>query len=131
MRLRSVVIVVLLAALPLAACGIATPSDNTIEDVSGTIPVKGGDYHSYTFKRTGEVEVRITSITPSPSASLGIGIGQVTSGTCTLLQGYLSSLVANRAVNFPSLTKGDYCLLVYDTGVLTTTTTYSGTISHP
>ncbi len=131
MRLRVLCIIALLAAPLVAACGISTPSDNTIENVSGTIPIGGSDFHVYSFKKNGEVEARITTISPSPSASLGIGIGQIVSSACAPLPGYVAPLVANRAVNFPYLNKGDYCLLVYDTGVLTAETTYSGTISHP
>lgn len=131
MRFRPLTVAALLASLLAVACGITTPSDNTVDPVSGTIPVGGSDTHSYTFKRNGEVEVRITSVTPTPSASLGMGLGQTANGVCTLLAGYVSALVVNRTAQFGYLNKGDYCLIVYDTGVLTVPTNYSGTVSHP
>lgn len=123
--------VAIVVVLMTTACGISTPSNNTKDTISGTIPVGGSDSHDFTVNKNGEVEVTVTSLTPSPSASLGMGLGQPTSGTCGLIQGYVAALVANRTAPFGYLNKGNYCLLVYDTGILTTATAYSATISHP
>jgi hypothetical protein len=122
----------LILAFLVTACGISTPSDNTIENVSGTIPVGGSDFHSYSFGKNGEVEVRITTLSPSPSASLGMALGQVSGASCVPMSPYFAALVANRTVPFGYVNKGDYCLVLYDPGsVLTAPTTYAGTISHP
>jgi hypothetical protein len=121
----------MLLAASCVACGISTPSNNTVEDVSGTVPVGGNDVHNYSLSKMGEVEVTITSLAPTPSASIGMALGQQFSGGCTLLQGYQAAVVVNRVVQFGSLQKGGYCLIVYDTGILTAPTAYTGKFSHP
>ncbi len=118
-------------ALCTASCGISTPSANTIREISGTIPVGGNAVHSFSATKTGEVEVTITSLTPTPSNPIQLTLGQQSGANCTLLPGYVAPVVVNRVVQFGSLTKADYCLIVYDTAVLTAPTSYTGRISHP
>ena len=130
MRFWRLLPVILLAA-SCAACGISTPSNNTVETVPGTVPVGSNDVHNFSLSKMGEVEVTITSLAPTPSASIGMALGQQFSGGCTLLQGYVSPVVVNRVVQFGALQKGGYCLIVYDTGILTAPTTYTAKISHP
>ena len=131
MHLRLLLSVSITAALLSVACGISTPSSNKVETVSGIIPVGGSDSKNFSNTKTGELQITVTTLSPSPSASLGLAIGQQITGTCSLIQNYVASLVVNRVVEFGSLQKGDYCLYVYDTGVLTAATAYTAKISHP
>ena len=58
-------------------------------------------------------------------------IGQVSSGTCFILQGYTQQAIVNRKVQFGVLNKGTYCLDIFDPGVLTVPVNFAGTFSHP
>ena len=123
-------------ALALSACDLNSPSKNAVESISGTLqPFQPGSGNSHTFKasKNGELSVTITAVTPSPSTggSIAVYLGQVVNNSCALIPGYSSSVIVNRAIQFFQINKGDYCLYVYDPGVITVATTYTGTISHP
>ncbi len=131
MPFRLFCVLLMVAALASVACGIATPSDNDIDNIAGSIPVGGSDVKTFEARNNGEVIVTITTLTPTPSASLGIAIGQPVSDGCSPMSGYLAPLVANRRAEFGYFNKGSYCVLLYDTGILTAATAYVGTVSHP
>jgi hypothetical protein len=121
------------AAGVLAACGgIVDPAKNTIVPFSGTLNVLGTTTFNYSWNKSGEIEVTVTSVTPPPAnGQIGMQLGQVLSGTCSALAGYTASVVVNRKVQFGLLNKGSYCLVIFDTGVLTTPVNFSGNFSHP
>lgn len=119
------------AGLLSGACQLATPSNNTVDDIVGTIPLGGSDYKEFQIKKNGELQITITSLTPTPNASLGMAIGQPSGGSCILISGYLAPMVANRTQEFGYLTKGTFCLYLYDTGQMRDNTSYVGKISHP
>ncbi len=120
--------------LSLAACSPIDPSKNTIVPISGTLQPGGtGASHLFKAARNGELEVTMTSVVPPPSSggTIGIALGQILNGGCALLPGYVASVIVNRTTQFYTINKGDYCLLVYDPGVITVSTNYAGNISHP
>jgi hypothetical protein len=120
-------------ALVLSACGgIIDPAKNTIETFSGTLQVGGTNTFNYSLGKTGEVEVTLTSTTPSPPSPIWVELGQISSGTCFQLgAGYVAQGIVNRKVQFGVLNKGSYCLLVVDPGVLTVPVAFVGSFSHP
>ena len=63
--------------------------------------------------------------------SLGMAIGQPSGGSCVLIAQYVAPLVVNRTQEFGYLTKGRFCLFLYDTGQMRGDTSYTGKISHP
>lgn len=124
------------AAVLLSACDLSSPSKNTITPISGTLQPgqpNTGNAHQFKVSKNGELLVTLTSVAPSPSSggSLGVALGQFANGGCALLAGYIASGVVNRAIQFYQIQKGDYCIFVYDPGVITVQTTYTGNISHP
>jgi hypothetical protein len=132
MRFPHLLLALFVAALGTVSCSLNTPSNNTVEPMSGVIPVGGVATNNYSFNKSGEIEVTVDTLTPSPSASLGMALGQVVSGTCQLLgAGYVASVAVNRTIEFGYWNKGDYCIQLYDTGVLTVDTSYTGRFSHP
>ena len=120
-----------LAGLLSVGCSIATPSNNRRTDIAGTIPLLGSQYTEFSNKNNGEVQVTVSTLVPTPSASLGMAIGQVQNGTCLQITGYIRPLVANRTQEFGYLNKGNFCLLLFDTGIMTVDTAFTGQISHP
>ena len=101
------------AACVLAAClsacsGIIDPAKNTVETFSGTLAVATSIVITpfYTLSKSGEVEVTMTSVTPTPAnGTLQFQLGQVVSGSCQLLQGYLAVAIVNRKVQYGVLNK--------------------------
>jgi hypothetical protein len=121
-----------------AGChGIVDPSTNTTQTFTGTIPVGGQYVQGFQAGNTGEIDIKVTQLTPSSSNTF-IGVaytGRANDGTCT---GQLGTLYAQNSlgqVGFSAvstrITAGGYCLLLYDVGTFTTTETFTATVSHP
>jgi hypothetical protein len=133
MGIRRILTVCALAVLLPGCSGVIDPSKNTVEPFSGVVPVGGAFTQGFSWGKNGEVEVTMTSVTPTPTnGPLAMYIGQSdSSGNCFQLAGYLSQAIVNRPVQFGVLNKGSYCLGVYDPGVLTVAANVAGNFSHP
>jgi hypothetical protein len=121
-------------AAGLAGCsGVIDPSKNTVEQFSGQVLVGGTLVKQFSWSKQGEIEVTMTSVTPTPAnGPLAMYLGQPdSSGNCFQLAGYLSQAIVNRTVQFGVVQKGSYCLAVYDPGVLTVAANVAGNFSHP
>ena len=121
------------ASLLSGCSGVIDPSKNQVEPFSGVVTVGGAFIKDYSWSKQGEVEVTMTSVTPTPTnGPLVMYLGQADSaGNCFQLAGYAAQAVVNRTVQFGLLQKGSYCLGVYDPGVLTVPANVAGTFSHP
>jgi hypothetical protein len=120
------------AALATSGCGgIAEPSKNQVDTYSDILPV-GGSVAPYqvNVSKSGELFVRVTAISPNPASLLGTLLGQMTAGGCVpITQNNFTGL--NRdTLNYP-VTKGGYCVVVYDNGSLTASQSFTIEISHP
>ena len=127
------------ACLSLTACGgITDPSSNQTETFTGTIAVGGqGPAHGFSSSKTGEIQVKITTLTPSTSNTF-VGVlwtGRNSSGTCAGSLGAVFGQTNFAQVGLPAIStqilSGGYCLLLYDVGTFTTTENYTVTVSHP
>ena len=139
MTLRLSAALLVAAALGATACGgIETPSQNKVETFPGTIPVRGqGPAHGFSASRTGEIEVKITTLTPSTSNTF-VGVlwtGRNSNGTCENSLGQVFGQNNFAQVGLPAIStqilSGGYCLVLYDVGSFTTTESYTVTVSHP
>ena len=135
MRLRKYFSVSLM--LTVAACGggsSSTPAPSgtvTTETFSGTVAVGGRDFHSFTTKQTGEVDVTLTAAGPPPTISMGLGVGTVNGSTCSLLPGASINTQAGTAVQLAgTVSAGTLCVQVYDIGNQTAPITYTVTVAH-
>jgi hypothetical protein len=127
------------AAVSATGCGgIVDPSQNKVETFTGTIAVGGqGTPHGFSAGRTGEIQVKVTQLTPSTSNTF-IGVlwtGRNGNGTC---EGSLGAVFGQNnfaQVGLPAIStqilSGGYCLLLYDVGSFTTRVNYTVTVSHP
>jgi hypothetical protein len=115
----------------MAACGVNSPSKNTKENFSGTLqPLSQSDHH-YTFSKQGELEITITSVTPTPpSGQLGLMVGASVNGVCVPVLGTVA-VVVNNPRAFGLVNKGPACIAIFDTGAIRVATQYAGTISYP
>jgi hypothetical protein len=139
MQLRFSAALVLAAAMLAAGChGIIDPSQNKVDPFTGTIAPGGqGPAHAFSASRTGEIQVKVTALTPSSSNTF-VGVlwtGRDSSGTCTGASRSVFAQYSFAQVNVPAIStqilSGSYCLTLYDVGSFTTTVTYTVTVSHP
>ena len=120
------------AALFTIGCrGIVDPSQNQIETFSGTVNPQGFSQHPFSVNRTGEISIKITALAPLNNVPVGIIWAQASSaGSCVAV---IQSAIAN--LNIPAIAgqifSGNYCVLVYDLGILTAPETYTVLVSHP
>jgi len=123
----------LAGALTIACGGIVSPSQNTVETFSGTIPPGGA--HPFSASKTGEIQVKLTALAPVSSTFVGLVWAQAASdGGCTAsVGGILFQTVAQLNVQAIStqIISGRYCLIVYDYIGFTAPETYTVTVSHP
>jgi hypothetical protein len=123
-----------IAAL-LAACGgVSSPSSLTTEEFSGTLEPGGTATRPFSVSKTGEMQLTLRSLTPRPVVGfLALAIGIPAGDVCQPFSGYtIFQAAVGQQYGFPQIQKGSYCLLVADgNAVLTTTTTFSASLSHP
>jgi hypothetical protein len=120
-------------SLAVGCHGITSPSNNTVDPFSGTIAPGGGVGHFFAASKTGEYTVKITALAPTSNALLGLAlVAGNNDGSCTtsiFQQNNFSSL--NTQALGGQIISGKYCVLVYDVGAISTTQTYTITVSHP
>jgi hypothetical protein len=121
----------LFVALLAAGCdGVIDPSENQVEERSGTIDSLGIVRHDFTVSKTGEFEIRITALS-NADAILLMAYGP-DSGGCTG-QTLASAYRTLNQGGFGTLIQpGRYCAYLQDElGTLRGPTTYTLRISHP
>jgi hypothetical protein len=121
-------------ALLLASCGgIANPSENRVDVFSGVVPPGGqGQPHAFSVDKTGEISVRLTALSPTPSAVVGTQLMQSSGGNCNLFYGRDNFTGLNRDVLQLPISKGNYCVIVFDANnLLLQAQTYTLQVSHP
>jgi len=123
--------------LTVAACGGGSSSTTppsaavTTETFSGTVAIGGKDFHSFTVKQTGEVDLTLTAAGPPPTISMGLGVGTMNGSACSLLPGGSTNTQAGTAVQLAgTVSAGTLCVQVYDIGNQTAPITYTVTVAH-
>lgn len=115
---------VLASAGLLAACGDAA---RTTETLSGTVAQSSSATHTISVAGEGDLHVTLSNL--DPTATVGLGIGQPSDAGCTLLA---SNAAATSGTNLSlEVEPGSYCVSVYDVGNLSSSATYSLTVTHP
>jgi hypothetical protein len=124
-----------------AACETTNPPINptfgsavTTESFSGSLPLLGFKFYSFTTPRAGSISVTLLSLregTEPSTATVGVGLGVPRGLDCAL-----SSTVNTGTGAVPQLTVateagGVLCVRVYDTGTLTAPVTFSVNITRP
>jgi hypothetical protein len=108
----------------------------TTDTISGTVPVLGSSFATFTASQSGEIDVTLTAVGPPSTISMGLAVGSLAaagSNTCVPLSGATVSPVT--ASSTPQLTgtvaPGTYCVLVYDIGNQTAPVNWTATVKHP
>jgi hypothetical protein len=132
---------VALVVVFVSACGGPTkPSDNIVDQFTGTVQPSNLDLKPFDIGNTGEYTVKLTALTPGTSVLVGVLFGQPGGGTCQPVQqpNYVNNSYIGRTVLSGSIiVKGPYCVLVFDPVNVATQSpwpvaqTYGLEVSHP
>lgn len=123
----------LTAVLWLNSCGgITDPSNNKVDPFPDRLVVGGTNLHPFSASKNGEFSMKLTAIAPTPNIFVGTAFGQVISGQCQPVFGYINELSQlNRSSLLGPIQKGSWCALVFDSGGLSEDITYTLEVSHP
>jgi hypothetical protein len=130
-RLSAAFMLALAGALTLSCGGIVDPSQNQVETFSGTVPPGSGSAHHFSTSKTGEITVKVVTLTPAAVPVVyvqwvGNGDGNCNGG---LFQAGLGT--ANTTAISGQIVSGDYCIFISDYIGQTVTANYTITVSHP
>ena len=132
LRVSASLVLAIAGAVSISCGGITDPSQNTMTPISGTIAPGQARQHSFSASQTGEIQVKLLTLTPASVPYLGMQWVQGASdGSCTGNQLQVNLAPANTTAISAQIVSGNYCIIVYDPGNLTQTASYTGTISHP
>ena len=135
-------ILLFVAGLLTAACGnddsSSTTAPTTIgpstEVFSGTLPVQGSSFYSFTVGTAGQVSITLASLVatqpgPALNNTLGLGVGTPLGTDCSVTNSVATAPgLTAQLVN--SLTPAIYCVRVYDLGNLADPVNFSVRIVH-
>src|SRR3954464_6460869 len=127
MRLSAALVLAVAGALTVRCGGIVDPSQNTIESFSGTVQPASARAHWFTTSKTGELAIKVVTLTPASSPVIGVQWVQGASDkSCNgaLLQVNQFATANSTAVSGQILS-GDYCVIMYDSVGLTQPSNYS------
>ncbi len=113
--LRLVAATTLAAAL--AACGgVSSPSSYAPEDFTGILQPAGEVNRAFSVSGTGELQLELTALTPAPRVGfISMAVGRYVGSVCSPLLGYvLNQVGVNRPYALGRITRGSYCITVYD-----------------
>ena len=114
------------------ACGgLIDPSKNEVTMFSGTVAVNGQNFHELVVSRNGELEVKITEMSPNQDAFMGLQYGPLRDQGC--LGAFQTNVFAqlNRVALTGLINSGRFCLIIFDVGMLQAPQTYTLSVSHP
>jgi len=132
LRVSAAFLLALAGALSISCGGITDPSQNQVETFSGTVAAGSfGPAHHFSASKTGEIQVKILTLTPASVPAVvvtwaGNGDGSCNGGTFGQGVGAVNTTaISNQIVS------GSYCVYVSDYVGQTVTANYTITVSHP
>ena len=137
MRARFAAMLAVAGLITMSCGGIVDPSQNTVDTFSGSFPPGGQSVgHPFTASNGGELTVKITALAPNQSTYVGVtwsqaaGDGSCSGGLGIVAQNLFGQLNVP-AISGANIVSGKYCIFLSDSVGLTTTETFTVTISHP
>jgi hypothetical protein len=113
-----------------SAAAPSTP--RTTETFTGTAPVAGSAFNTFTVSQAGQVDVTLTSAAPPSTIVMGVGIGEPADAKCVLFAGASAATAAGGSPQLSgTISPGTLCVDVHDLGNETAPVTYTVTVTHP
>jgi len=118
-----------------ALAGLTSPGSATqvVDSFSGTVPVGGSDFHSFTVTTNNQpVLVTLSAAGPPATIFMGVGVGTLSAdGVCNLLSNAAVVAQAGMAAQLSgTIASGTYCVAVFDVGNQNAPVDYAVTVSH-
>jgi hypothetical protein len=133
LRVAAAFVLALAGAISTSCGGIVDPSQNQVEPFAGTVQPASARAHWFTTSKTGELQVKLLTLTPASVPYIGVqwvqgGSDQTCGGGLLQVNQFAS---ANTTAISGQIISGNYCVIVYDSIGLTQAVNYSITVSHP
>jgi len=131
-RVFAACVLALAGALTISCGGIVDPSQNQVEPFAGTVQPGSARAHPFSASKTGEIAVKIVTLTPASQPVIGLQWVQSDGTNCNggQLQVNPFATVSTTAIS-GQIVSGSYCIIVYDSVGLAQPSNYSITVSHP
>jgi hypothetical protein len=131
-RLSAAFMLALAGAFTISCGGIVDPSQNTVETFSGTVQPGSARAHAFSSSKTGEIQIKMVTLTPASVPYLGVQWVQGDGTNCNggIMQAN-AAVPANSTAISGQIISGSYCVIVYDSIGLSQPANYSVTVSHP
>ena len=131
-RVSAALVLALAGAISVSCGGIVDPSQNQVETFAGTVQPAGARAHAFKASKTGELAIKVVSLTPASTPVIGM---QWVQGDGTNCNGGLLQVNQFATANITAISgqiiSGNYCVVMYDSIGLTQPANYSITVSHP
>ncbi len=111
-----------------------TNTQTFTETFTGTVTVNGADTHSFASGTGTSIVATLSSLDPNdPNNPTTVGFSMGTFNTANVCQTILSNDKANvgASITGTATTLGNFCVRVYDVGLLTAPVNYTVTVVHP
>jgi hypothetical protein len=130
-RVSAAFFLALAGAISISCGGITDPSQNQNEPFSGTVAPGSFSVVKFSASKTGEITVKMGTITPAAVPALSLQWLGAGDGSCN--GGLFGATVAtsNTTAISNQIVSGNYCLVLSEYVAQTVTATYSLTVSHP
>jgi hypothetical protein len=131
-RFPAACVLALAGALSLSCGGIVDPSQNVVETFNDTVQPASARAKVFSTSKTGEIQVKVVSLTPASQSVIGVQWVQGDGTSCNggLLQVNQFATAGSTAIS-GQIISGSYCIIAYDSIGFTQPSTFSITISHP
>lgn len=131
-RCSAAFLLALAGALSISCGGIVDPSQNQVQPFAGTVQPGSARAHAFTASKTGEIAVKVVTLTPASQPVIGLQWVQGDGTNCNggFLQVNQFATAGTTAIS-GQIISGSYCVIVYDSVGLTQPSNYSITVSHP
>jgi hypothetical protein len=132
LRVSAALLLALAGAISISCGGIVDPSQNQVETFNGTVLPAGAKAFAFSASKTGEIAVKVVTLTPASQPYIGIQWVQGDGTNCNggLMQVNQFATAGLTAIS-GQIVSGSYCIIAYDSVGLAQTSTFSITISHP
>lgn len=132
LRTAAVFLLALAGALSISCGGIVDPSQNKTDTFAGTVQPGSARAHVFSSAKTGEIAIKILTLTPASQPVIGLQWVQGDGTNCNggLLQVNQFATAGTTAIS-GQIISGQYCVIVYDSVGLSLPANYTLTVSHP
>jgi hypothetical protein len=122
------------------ACGGSTTAatttsptvTRTTDTFTGTMPIAGSAFHTFTVSQAGEVDATLTGAAPPSTIVIGFGLGEAADSKCVPFAGAEASTPAGTSPQLSgTVSPATLCVEVHDLGNQTAPVTYTVTVTHP